>query len=764
VSIFIKRFLVILSSFALLNACNTLPINKQISVGQNARVQSLVLHFTALDYERSMLALKDSGGVSSHYLIPELDDPTYPNNELEIIQLVDESQRAWHAGKSYWDKRKNLNDTSIGIEIVNIPNCQHHPVVNFTHGGEYGAHRDCEFPNFDSQQVALVIELAKDILKRHPDISPTRVVGHSDIAPSRKNDPGPRFPWYQLYENGIGAWYDAETQGKYLQLFETFAPSVNLVQKALYYYGYNIRETGVLDRQTQDVLSAFQMHFLPWQVNGELNPETAATVYALLEKYKEPQLKLLMTQYYREEAEDSGFSQKLQANPKHLVKSFYGVKGQGALILIHPTFSSLKDLTVSINGKPMNFTKPLSSKSSGIKVDISKVVINGNNVLEVKSASDLSHASIEIIAPKLKGPQVWLERKLRNELTNELATLEENFEFSLVQHDKIILHKAFGNAGLNDALHLTQLSSFFTTQLAVLKLIGEQRLKLTNSVSYYLPKYQGDGRANRTIQHLISHKSGYPKVEHYLQALLLEQVASEQISSEEEQSTEANNAAAKDKSGLQTAEVNRLIDWPSAIFNVPFYYGVDQKQVYSEFNDLVLRLVIEQVTNMPFEQYVNTQLFLPLSLTHSAFRKVQNSNAAPISLLTTRMDDLLVLAQLFKNNGSYGNQHIFKPSSYSRWLQQNSFWLLAAQHSQLSKIDNIQKCSPYLTQSSHLAVTDNNLLLVDDKLDISVIVSFPQPASQEEESLTNDSGQCGLSQAQQQVLNKTLQLVYQSER
>ena len=747
-SIFIKRFFVILSSLVLLNACNLLPVNKQISVGQNARVQSLILHFTALDYERSMLALKDSGGVSSHYLIPELNDVTYPNSDLEIIQLVDEDQRAWHAGYSYWDKRKNLNDTSIGIEMVNIPKCQHHPLVKGTHGGEYAAHRNCTFPQFGTQQIALLIDLIKDILTRHPDITPTKIIGHSDVSPNRKNDPGPRFPWFQLYENGIGAWYDSDTQGKYLQLFESFAPSVNLVQKALFDYGYNIKETGVLDRQTQEVLTAFQMHFLPWQVNGELNPETAATVYALLEKYKEPLLEKLMVRYHREEAKKSSFSKIQQTKTKHLVKSFYGVKGQGALIFIHPAFSSLKNLRISINGKMMKFTKPLNTKSSGIKVDISKVVSNGNNVLEVTSTSDLSHANIEIIAPTLKGPQVWLERKLRNELTNELSTLESSFEFSLVQHDKVILHKAFGSESLNGELHLTQLSSFFTTQLAVLKLIGEQRLSLTNSVSDYLATYRGDGKANRTIEHLLTHQSGYPKVDNYLQALLLEHVASEQ---ELSNGTVLNNKLSP-------------INWSKAIFNVPFYYGVNQQQSYSEFNDLVLRLVIEKITNMPFEQYVNTQLFAPLGLTHSVFRKVQNDNAAPISLLTTRMDDLLVLTQLFKNNGSYGDQHIFKPSTYSHWLQQNSFWLLATEHSRLNKINNIQNCSPYLTQSSHLAITDNSLVLVDNKLDISVIISLSQLGVQQGPTLINGSGQCGLSKRQQGILNKTLQLLYQSQR
>ena len=115
------KFFALLLCCWLLISCSQLPIEKQESKGQNARIQTLILHFTAGNYKRSMFALKESGAVSSHYLVPSSKDDSYPKSRLEVIQLVDESQRAWHAGYSHWQGRDNLNDTSIGIEIVNEP-------------------------------------------------------------------------------------------------------------------------------------------------------------------------------------------------------------------------------------------------------------------------------------------------------------------------------------------------------------------------------------------------------------------------------------------------------------------------------------------------------------------------------------------------------------------------------------------------------------------------------------------------------------------
>ena len=169
------------------------------------RIKFLVMHYTAIDYQKSERVLVDEGGLSAHYLVPQSGDPSYQRSELEVVQLVAEQDRAWHAGNSFWQGRSDLNDHSIGIEVVNVPRCAAAERTAKAAAGQ--EQKLCMYPDYDPQQVQLLIALSQDILARNPDIGPTQVVGHSDIAPGRKSDPGPRFPWYQLYKAGVGAWY-----------------------------------------------------------------------------------------------------------------------------------------------------------------------------------------------------------------------------------------------------------------------------------------------------------------------------------------------------------------------------------------------------------------------------------------------------------------------------------------------------------------------------------------------------------------------------
>ena len=264
------------------------------SSNQNSRVSIIVIHHTTANFEDSLQILTKPSDypVSSHYLIPEPGDQTYDKSALKIYQLVDESRRAWHAGTSYWAGKSGLNDQSIGIELVNRAWC--HTGVKGVNPNTDGPDRLCFYPDFADGQIALLTDLLDEILKRHPDVKPTHIIGHSDIAPDRKTDPGPRFPWQRLAALGYGAWYDDAAVIRYWERFRvTPLPLIN-VQKALAVYGYNIELTGEDDEQTRDVVRAFQLHFRPWEVTREMTPESTATLFALLDKYYPEQLDELL--------------------------------------------------------------------------------------------------------------------------------------------------------------------------------------------------------------------------------------------------------------------------------------------------------------------------------------------------------------------------------------------------------------------------------------------------------------------------------------
>ena len=271
------------------SSAEQLVINQQHpSQNRNGRIQLVVLHYTTGNWQQSLQVLTQAGPspVSAHYLIPESADPSYPpDTPLQVYQLVAEGARAWHAGVSRWENRDGLNDHSIGIELVNQSTCQQlKSALPDGQQTDSAAHELCVNADYDPAQLQLLALLLTDILQRHPDISPTRVLGHSDIAPSRKQDPGSRFPWQWLARQGIGAWYEPQTLHKYWQALEQL-PDLKTVQQALQLYGYDIVISGVADQQSRDVIMAFQRHFVPSQLTGEADRRTVATLWALLDKY-----------------------------------------------------------------------------------------------------------------------------------------------------------------------------------------------------------------------------------------------------------------------------------------------------------------------------------------------------------------------------------------------------------------------------------------------------------------------------------------------
>ncbi|MFO3903478.1 N-acetylmuramoyl-L-alanine amidase [Enterobacter hormaechei] len=231
------------------------------------RIKVLVIHYTADDFDSSLATLTDKN-VSSHYLIPAI--PPQHNGKPRIWQLVPERDLAWHAGVSFWRGATRINDTSIGIELENR--------------GWQKSGGQKRFVPFEPAQIAALIPLAKDIIQRY-DIKPQNVVAHADIAPQRKDDPGPLFPWQALAQQGIGAWPDPTRVAFYLNgesPWQTVEPSALL--DLLARYGYEVPENISLAQQKR-IIMAFQMHFRPQLWNGVSDKETMAIAEALLEKY-----------------------------------------------------------------------------------------------------------------------------------------------------------------------------------------------------------------------------------------------------------------------------------------------------------------------------------------------------------------------------------------------------------------------------------------------------------------------------------------------
>ncbi len=245
------------------------------STGKSQRIKTIVLHYTVSDNERSIKTLT-TGNVSAHYLI--LD-----KNDDKIYNLVPESERAWHAGEGGFSGRTILNDTSIGIEIVNKGIKPQYR--NALKNGELDYHPYSHFVEFDELQIKKVAQLVQDIAQRY-DISPKNIIGHADMAPSRKIDPGAKFPWERLYkEYGIGAWYDEADKQYFMQQVQLATPTIQEVKQAFRDYGYQMNTTDVWDKESRDVIYAFQLHFRPQQPTGNMDSKTYAILKALNKKY-----------------------------------------------------------------------------------------------------------------------------------------------------------------------------------------------------------------------------------------------------------------------------------------------------------------------------------------------------------------------------------------------------------------------------------------------------------------------------------------------
>ncbi len=216
----------------------------------------IVLHYTGMpDVEGAIAKLCTAGtDVSAHYVVLE---------DGRIVQCVPEAKRAWHAGVSYWAGEEDINSCSIGIEIAN-------------RGHDWG------YPEFPLRQIAAVIALCRGIMLRRK-IASHRVLAHSDVAPSRKRDPGEKFPWHSLANSGVGHWVQPAPimRGEALKI-GAINEDVRDLQQALAKYGYGVPVSGKFDEATMEVVTAFQRHFRPARVDGIADRSTLATLESLL--------------------------------------------------------------------------------------------------------------------------------------------------------------------------------------------------------------------------------------------------------------------------------------------------------------------------------------------------------------------------------------------------------------------------------------------------------------------------------------------------
>lgn len=220
----------------------------------------VLLHYTGMvSAEAAIARLRDPAArVSSHYVVDE---------DGRILRLVPEDRRAWHAGESWWRGETDVNTASIGIEIVNP-------------GHDFG------YRSFPGPQIAAVIALIDDIRARW-SVTDARILGHSDVAPARKTDPGELFPWKRLAEHRQGLWFEPAAEriaalGPALGVGEE-GLGVHVLQAGLHRLGYRPSPTGRYDDDTRVTVQAFQRHWRPSKVDGIADGETRATLMGVLQ-------------------------------------------------------------------------------------------------------------------------------------------------------------------------------------------------------------------------------------------------------------------------------------------------------------------------------------------------------------------------------------------------------------------------------------------------------------------------------------------------
>jgi len=224
-------------------------------------IKFIILHYTGMKKESEAInkLTNIQSEVSSHYLIKD---------NGSIFTLVPDLYVAWHAGKSSWKNYKSLNQNSIGIEITNPGH-------------------DFDYKKFSKKQISSVLKLSRMLIKKYK-VSPKNILGHSDVAPQRKKDPGEKFPWEYLSKNKIGLWHTLKRQ----ELIKNRNFKINQIEKEFFFnnlikIGYSKKNLRGLDKNKylRDVAKAFQRRFRQELVDGKIDRECLLISANLLKKY-----------------------------------------------------------------------------------------------------------------------------------------------------------------------------------------------------------------------------------------------------------------------------------------------------------------------------------------------------------------------------------------------------------------------------------------------------------------------------------------------
>ena len=231
------------------NIVEKMTLNYSPNFGLKRRIKSdikyLIFHYTGMRNDESAIEklTNINSMVSCHY---------YIDQKGQVIQMVPDLYVAWHAGKSFWKNEKNLNKSSIGIEISN-PGHEH------------------EYKKFTKKQIGSLIKLSKKLIKKYL-IQNKNILGHSDIAPLRKKDPGENFPWHFLYKQKIGIWHKYKRNKKN----QSMILRSNNLEKNFFLnlkkFGYSIIFKN--NSEKKKIIKVFQMRFRPKKVTGILDLET----------------------------------------------------------------------------------------------------------------------------------------------------------------------------------------------------------------------------------------------------------------------------------------------------------------------------------------------------------------------------------------------------------------------------------------------------------------------------------------------------------